>query len=180
MVLDGRLAAVRGRLARGPLLTDGSPVWLPWCEAWLVGAGFWAAPDDLQIASIEVQPEDFRDSSLGTIWGTMLNLETISIVTVIAALDAVRVGGPAWGKTALDEVGGESRIVDLATAPQAFLNAGPVSILAHAEVVKDWSRRRAGIEAAAVAAQRAYAGIGPRFVPIHRRAGYQGEMRRSS
>ncbi len=173
-MLDGR-PRLDGRRVRGPLLEDGSPVWLPWAEAWLVGAGFWAAPDDLQIASIEVQPEDFRDSSLGTIWRAMLDLEAVSIVTVCAALAAIPMGGPAWGKTALDEVGGETRIVELATAPQAFLNAGPASILAHAEVVKDWSNRRAGIQAAAVAAQMAYEGVGtanaaPTYVPVSRSA----------
>lgn len=159
------------RRREASILSDGAPVWLPWAEAWLVGAAFWAAPDDIQIASIDVQPEDFRDETLGLIWRACLDLDVVSIATVCAYLlerceqcrgmcEFSDRGFSLKHGNLLDYIGGEPRIVELATAPSAFMYAGPVSMLAHAEVVKDWSERRTGVMQAQEDAQAAYEGRG--------------------
>lgn len=147
LLLDGRPQGQRG--VKGERLTDGSPVWLPWVESWLVGAAFWATHDDVLVASIDVQPEDFRDETLGVIWHAALDLETVSVATVCALL---------MERGELDAIGGEERIVSLMTAPSAFLHSGPSSILAHSSLVKDWSNRRRAMREAQGQMQAAYAG----------------------
>lgn len=144
-------------------LSDGSPVYLEWTEAWLVGGAMCARPDDVQIVSFAVEPQDFRDQSLGMIWSAVVEAPTPMLADVARIL---------MQRGQLDEVGGEPRLAELATSFYGFMYSSLSCLEAHAEIVKDWSNRRKTIREAGETARAVYEGAPMRHVPIYERAEY--------
>ena len=120
-------------------LSDGSPLYLKFAEEWLVGGAMCAPQDHALIASLIVEPSDFRDASLGAIWSAICDAPTTMVPDVAHLL---------LERGLLDEVGGEPRLTELAFSTWAFMYAGLPSLEANAGVVKDWSNRRRLVRAA--------------------------------
>ena len=130
------------------ILADGSPLYLKWAEEYFIGGCLLASAADVAEVSLAVEPEDFRDDTLGKVWE--------AVRTGDNALSSVCATLHEWGQ--LDEVGAEPRLATLASSQGAMLYAGLPSLKAHAHVIKDWSNRRRLIQEASEVAQAVYAG----------------------
>lgn len=113
-------------------LEDNSPLYLKWAEEWLIGGAMCAPQDQAMLAPL-VTPADFRDDSLGIIWSALCDAPTTMVPDVADLLLA---------RGLLEEIGGETRLTELAFTTWAFMYAGEPSLRANAGVVKNWSDRR--------------------------------------
>jgi replicative DNA helicase len=147
-------------------LADGMPAYLRWAEEYLVGASMWADPDHIQLAAVFVNPEDFRDRSLGLIWAAVIDCLVPSVPNVMWLLDQ---------RGQLDEAGGEDGIARLASSQGALMYCGLDAMEAHAQVVHEWADRRRAIHEAQETARAAYSG---KVVssPLYARPEYQEDI----
>lgn len=110
---------------------DGTPDYVIHAEQWLVG-GAMLAP-----AIPSLQPEDFHDESLGTVWRAVSQIASTGREATVPAVAQLLA---EWG--ALDAIGTETRLTTLAADPLAFLYAGTAALKAQAELVSEWGARR--------------------------------------
>ena len=125
---------------------DGMPDFLKWAESLTVG-GAMLSPR-ANAAACGLDPADFHDRSLGTIWQAILDAPEPSVVRVAALL---------LERGELDEIGGEPRLVALVSG-QTFVYAGLPTMLAHAGVVREWAGKRRRLAELGEEAQRVMSG----------------------
>ena len=130
------------------ILTDGSPHYLIAAEEEFIGAAINNASDDVLVASVIVQPEDFRDRSLGLIWRAIVDSEAATFPVVCALLD---------GRGELDGVGGEPRLMDLVTRQSAYLYAGHAALEANAKLIHCYAEKRRNLAIAVEAVKAIHA-----------------------
>lgn len=147
------------------VLSDGMPIFVKWSEEELIGSALCAANDNVLVAALIVSPEDFRDSSLRTIWRAIIDSEAALLPVVCNLL---------YERGELDEVGGEVRLADLCTRESAYLYSGRIGLEANADLIHRWAEKRRAVAQAAEAVKAAYAAPTTSRTPIYDRPEYQG------
>ena len=121
---------------------DGTPAWALDAELWLTGAGLISDPEAVRTASTLVSPEDFYDHTNAHVWRA-----TVAIANAGKEPSVATVGYYLIEAGLLDQVGTETRLVDLASDPMTFLYADASWMCAHARLVRTaGERRRAATE----------------------------------
>ena len=124
-----------GMNQRRYIAPDGTPQYVIWAEQWLVGGALLAPAKDIPVSGVE--PDEFHDSTLATIWAAVIELAAAgtdpTVILVARLLEQ-------WGD--LDRIGSEERLADICTSEQAMVYSGAATMSAHAALVQEQGKRR--------------------------------------
>lgn len=143
-------------------MPDGSPIWLPQVERWLVGGAMLSKPEDVQTAAATCTSDDFLDRALAPLWDVLPYLECPCWLHASEALN----------DSDLDALGGEPGLVELAYTHNSYLYANKVGLEAHAGMVHEWGEKRRKLQALSQEAAAVYEGRPSNVTPIYQRPEY--------
>lgn len=153
-----------GSGSRRYIASDGTPEYVIWAEEALVGAAL-SVPRSFIPA---LDPSDFHDAGLATVWRAVLDVPgDPSFFAVMARLIEI---------DAIDQMGAEPRLAGLMCSEMALLYSNKPAMSAHAAIVAEWGEKRRaiadlGVQARAIQTGRTVIDAAARFL-----TGRAGEM----
>lgn len=147
------------------ILGDGSPEAVNWVERWLVGGAMRAEPEHVILAAATAAPEDFRDPNLAVIWEVLPSLECPCPGHVGITLTLSR---------RIDDIGGESYLVELWGTEGAWLYSAHVWLEEHARLVHEQAEKRRTLASLSKQYAEVAYGAPSNIIPIYERPEYRG------